>query len=477
MNARRILGLVGGVVLTLAMAAPVAAHSLIGRFESPLPLAVYLAGAAIAVGLSFAFVLLHDTPVRVPPLGTPRVVPRWLRVGLQAIGLIGWSWIVAQTIAGGASSADVASLFLWVYGWVGLAMVSAFLGPAWSWLDPFSTLHDLGAGLLRRAGATGWQTSPYPASLGAWPAAAGFVFFVWLELVFTQASSGRTLGAIMIGYTALTLVGMAQYGRDTWRANGEVFTVWFGTLGRLAPFAIVGDDPSRATVRRQPFGAGFESPGWTKPLVVLVALATASIIYDGLSQTKPFFDLFGLPALPQATLLLLAFLAIVVGAVLAVARVAGLPALGAGLVPIAVGYLIAHYLTYLLVDGQRIVIAISDPFQQGWDLLGWAFFEPSLSWLPSGLLWTVQLLAVVGGHMLGAWAGHQAALQAEPGAAGDERVALRLRRRQVPLAVLMVCLTVVTLWSLGQVVVEDPAERAQAMLHLLQRLASSIGVT
>ena len=93
-------------------------------------------------------------------------------------------------------------------------------------------------------------------------------------------------------------------------------------------------------------------------------------------------------------------------AALLVTRAVGVPATGAGLLPIAVGYLIAHYLTYLLIDGQNILVAISDPFQRGWDLFGTAFHEPTGDWLPPGLIWTIQLAAVVGGHMLGAWAGH-----------------------------------------------------------------------
>ena len=73
---------------------------------------------------------------------------------------------------------------------------------------------------------------------------------------------------------------------------------------------------------------------------------------------------------------------------------------------IAVGYLFAHYFAWLLVDGQRIVIAISDPLQQGANYLGTAFFETTADFLPPGLVWTLQLAAVVGGHMIGAWAGH-----------------------------------------------------------------------
>ena len=121
--------------------------------------------------------------------------------------------------------------------------------------------------------------------------------------------------------------------------------------------------------------------------------------------------------------------------------------------PIAVGYITAHYLTFLIGDGQRILIAISDPFQQGWDLFGTAFWEVSITWLPGAIIWLIQLLAVVGGHAVGAWAGHAAAVtQAGPDA--DRRA---LVRRQIPLAVLMVVLTVVTLWSLGQLVVVPPA--------------------
>jgi hypothetical protein len=142
---------------TLIAPAPVAAHNLIGFYESPLPLVIYVAGAALAVGLSFAFVILRGGDTTIPEPGPVRPVPVWLFVGLKAIGLVGWLWIVAQAIVGGTSSADVATLFLWVYGWVGLAMVSAFIGPAWSWIDPFTTLHDAGAAALRLVGIRGWR--------------------------------------------------------------------------------------------------------------------------------------------------------------------------------------------------------------------------------------------------------------------------------------------------------------------------------
>ncbi len=339
-------------------------------------------------------------------------------------------------------------MFLWIYGWVGVAIVSAFIGPIWTWLDPFSTLHDLGAAALRVTPFGGRTPRAYPSRLGAWPAVVGLTFFVWLELVY----QARSTGLVLIGYTVLTLIGMAIFGRDVWRGQGETFSIWFGTLNRLAILGPVGD-PERRAVRRRPFASGVLEPGWTRAYVVLVAVGVASVMYDGLSQTQQWAAIFGIPQLPGATVELLAFLGLIVGLALAVGRLVGTAAIGAGLVPIAVGYLIAHYLTYLLGDGQNIVVAISDPFQLGWDLFGTAFYVSGVSWLPASIVWAMQLAAVVGGHIVGAWSGHVAAVRDAP-----PRVDIRLR--QVPLAALMVGLTVVTLWSLGQEIVRPISSAA-----------------
>jgi hypothetical protein len=269
------------------------------------------------------------------------------------------------------------------------------------------------------------------------------VFVVWLELVL-KGAAGRTLFIAFLGYSALTVAMMAQFGRDTWRTNGETFGVWFRLLGRLAPIAL--DDES-GRLRRRPFPTGLLEPGWRRDDVVLIALGTGSILFDGLSQTTPWFELFGAPAAPVATLQLFGFLALIVVAALAVTGFVGIPGTAAGLLPIAVGYLLAHYLTYLFIDGQRIVIAISDPLQQGSDLFGTAFYQTSAYFLQPGLVWTIQLMSVVAGHMIGAWAGHVASSQMST---RDVRV------RQVPLALVMVCLTTVTLWSLGQAIVKSP---------------------
>ncbi len=439
-------------LFALLLPSPVLAHALTAQYQSRLPLAVYVAGAAATVALSFLFVLVRDVRAERPTLDEAgHLPPAIVRIGLPVIGLVGWAWIIAQGIVGGESAGDVATLFLWVFGWVLVAMLSAIVGPVWHFLDPFSTLHDLLAWVVRRLGVQPWDLADYPAALGRWPAAIGFVVVVWLELILDAGP--QVLFITLVGYTVFSLAMMAQFGRDEWRSQGDVFTVWFRLLGKLAIWRLVDED---GRVARRPFASGLLEPGFSIADVVIIALAVGSILYDGLSQTQIWFDLFGVPGLLPGTGIMVVFLGIIVVAAVLVTRAVGVSATAAGLLPIAAGYLFAHYLTYVLIDGQRIVIALSDPFQRGWDLIGFAFHEPAGDWLPAGLIWTLQLAAVVGGHMLGAWGGHVvAALEAPAGLTPAQ-----VRNRQIPLAIVMVALTTLTLWSLGQAIVVTPPEEA-----------------
>jgi hypothetical protein len=443
----------GPVAVLAALLAPsvAQAHTIPDRYAAPLPLAAYVLGAAFAVAMSFVFVMLRNAKPptdNVAAISPAQVVPAWLRTLLAALGLVAWLWIVAQTLFGGAGNGDVVSLFSWVYGWVGLALFSALIGPAWEWLSPFNTLHRILGWIGGRMGQDGGEPNEYPERLGRWPAVLGFAIVVWIELV-ARIDGGKSLGALIIAYTFITVAGMSFFGREPWRSNAETFTVWFRILGRLAPYELVGE-PEDGRVRRRGFASGLTSAEWRTDELVMVAIGTGAIILDGLSQTQIYFDLFGrldilgLPVV-RDTLITAAFLAGLALVVIAVARRLNVAALGAGLLPVAVGYLVAHYLTYLLADGQRIIAAINDPLLRGDNLLpgNLAFFEPALP-IPGAIVWSIQLAAVVGGHIVGAWAGH-AALARE----GREGSPIAM---QLPLAALMVVLTSVTLWSLGQAV-------------------------
>ena len=180
--------------------------------------------------------------------------------------------------------------------------------------------------------------------------------------------------------------------------------------------------PARALVRlvdedgrvhRRSFGSGLLEPGWTGGRGRRSSRFGVSL--DHLRRPvpdRPSSTCSALPAILEKTLILFAWL----GhrrrcSRFAVARTVGLGAIGAGLLPIAVGYLIAHYLTYLLIDGQRIVDRDLRPAPAGLGPVRHGVLRSrAATWLPPGLVWTIQLAAVVGGHMLGAWGGHVVAV-------------------------------------------------------------------
>ena len=67
------------------------------------------------------------------------------------------------------------------------------------------------------------------------------------------------------------------------------------------------------------------------------------------------------------------------------------------LVPIAMVYVAAHYLTFLLFEGQATLYLASDPFGQGWDLFGTASRAIDYTYLSQNASWYVQVAVVVSG--------------------------------------------------------------------------------
>ncbi|MDP6786319.1 MAG: hypothetical protein QGI13_04235 [Rhodospirillales bacterium] len=116
------------------------------------------------------------------------------------------------------------------------------------------------------------------------------------------------------------------------------------------------------------------------------------------------------------------------------------------LVPIAIAYHLSHYLSYLLIAGQYVVPLISDPFGLGWDLFGTAAYRIDIGIVNAKLIWYVSVTAIVVGHALAVYISHVSAMRvfAERGAA---------LRSQIPMLVLMVAYTMISLWILSQPIV------------------------
>lgn len=102
--------------------------------------------------------------------------------------------------------------------------------------------------------------------------------------------------------------------------------------------------------------------------------------------------------------------------------------------PIAIGYTVAHYFSLVVFAGQRTLALMSDPLDNGADLLGTAGLQPDYTAVPATAIATVAVAAVVLGHALGVVAAHDRAARLFP-----RRQAVA---GQVPLLVLMVGYTV-----------------------------------
>jgi hypothetical protein len=123
------------------------------------------------------------------------------------------------------------------------------------------------------------------------------------------------------------------------------------------------------------------------------------------------------------------------------ARVAGCFALT--LLPIAIAYHLAHYMTYFLLSGQYIIPAASDPFGFGWDLFGTAFYKPDIEMVGARFAWYTAVIAIVTGHMIAVYLAHRTALRLFGGGS-------RTLASQLPMVALMVAYTMLSLWIIAQ---------------------------
>ena len=465
-----------------ARAAPAHAHGFGQRYDLPLPLSFYLFGTAAAVVLSFVVVGLfarHAPGARgyprldilVHPLG--RAVADLLTLALEliAVGLF-----VVTLVAGFFGSQNpyqnIAPTLVWIIFWVGLAVLSAFVGNLWALINPWRTLFDWADRL--HGAITGRSLAlrlPYPEAFDAWPAVALLLAVSWTELVFPSPALPLNIALLTLLYSALTWTGMAMFGSETWVRHGEVFSVFFGVFARFAPTE-PGDSGGGRGLALRPFGAGLLANEPTSAsMVAFVLLVLSSVLYDGLLTTPEWAGLErGLIGLLPAgelgsilvkTIGLVAFWALFLGAYLAVSvamsRVAPersarhmAQSFAFTLVPIAIAYHLAHYLVYVLTQGQYIVPLASDPFGYGWNLLGTAGYRVDIAVVGARFAWYAAVTSIVLGHIAAVYLADVRAHQL----LRARRAALR---SQVPLTALMVVYTFVSLSILAEPIVERRA--------------------
>lgn len=435
----------GPAAYDLVVAAMLPAHGVGNRADLPLPFEALLIGALAALLISFLAIgvlwrepRLRPTDGLLLPGWVARLLgSRWLRRAAQVLSVVLTVWTLVALFGGPDSAKSPVPGVIYVWLWVGLAFGSMLLGPVWRVINPVRLLHS---GLLRVAAVSpDLALAPYRA--GLWPAAVGLGAFTWVELVADQNTSIPFLRLLVGGYLLVSVVGAGVFGRR-WFEGADPFEVWSRLFGLLSP---IGRRADGRWVLRTPLH-GVNALRGQRGLVPVVSVMLGSTAYDGFSanlawqtfvqasswpgtvlRTGMMLAFFGAVAL---TLWLAAFVSMRLSGKGARASLDFVSDLAPSLVPIAGGYVVAHYWSLWVYEGQRTLSLLGDPLGTGADLLGLGGLVPDARLITPTLVATIQAVSIVVGHLLGVVAAHERAVSVL-----DRRVAVV---GQVPLMVVMI---------------------------------------
>ncbi|KFU82500.1 hypothetical protein SAMN04489729_0952 [Amycolatopsis lurida] len=367
------------------------AHGLGGRSDLPVPLwlALYAGAAAVVVSFFALTVLWKEPKLRGADAGRPLplvlqrfVDGRFSRIAGRVLGVILFAGFLAMAWAGPDNSAgNPAPAWFYVWFWVGLVPLSLLFGPVWRRLNPLRTIAALIPARRREL----------PGRLGYLPAIVGLLAFLWLELVFPHSDSPRAIAFFAAVYAVIHIALGGVYG-PRWFDHGDAFEVYARLIAALSPFGRRAD--GRLVIRNPLDGLLTISPApWLTALVLVVLGSTA---FDGLTRL-PFWTSLEAGVL-GGTAGLAACIALTYGAYAGAISLTRpylrrgfdpYPAFAPSLIPIMVGYTVAHYFSFAVFSGQ-----------QGF---GRAIDYTVVS---AGVIALVQIAGIVAGHVLAVTSAH-----------------------------------------------------------------------
>ena len=420
----------------------ISAHGLGGAKDLPIPSELAIAGAVAALVISFTVLAIAWREPRYDAATSGRPAPAWLdrlvssralAITARVLGMAFFLYVAAAAVLGKDTLVNPFLGTFYVLLWVGIVPASLLLGPVFKAISPARTVSMLFARVSGVPDGEGLRA--YPERLGYWPAALGLFAFVWLELVFPSATDLGPVRLWCAAYLGIMLIGSAVWG-TTFLERADPFEV-YSTLvaklsiwGRRDPFETVAGRPpqgKRQLVLRSPL-ANLDTLAPRPGLVAVVGVLFGSTAFDSFRESTPWLTLVQSletsRVLPD-TVALVAFSAGVALVLTAATMATGvtddtrrraLPDLYAhSVVPIIVGYIVAHYLTYFVEYGQTTLIQLSDPFSRGDNYLGTADLQVNY-WLSAHptFLAVTKVLAVALGHVVGVVAAHDRAIKLLP---------------------------------------------------------------
>ena len=404
-------------------------HGLGGAQDLPISRELAILGAAAAVAVSFVVLVLAWRTPRYDAATSGRPAPAWLarivdstlyRALLRLVGLVGLIYLVLIAVRGKDLLINPIFGIFYVWIWVGMVVASLLFGRVWKAISPFRLINE---GLARVSGGDAEVgVFTYPERLGMWPAAIGLYAFVWMELVYTH---NVDLGPVRLWcaiYLALMILGGALFGNRFYERS-DPFEVYSSLVAQLSIWGRRDD----LLVIRSPL-ANLDTTEATPGLVAVVSVLFGSTAFDAFRESTrwlTFIQDTGYSTYLQNNLGLLGF-CVGVGVVLSLGSMATgvgsdlrrreLPSQFAfSVIPIIVGYIVAHYLSYFVEIGSQTLIQASDPLSNGSNLFGTGAWSVPywLSYHPTFLA-DSKVVAVVAGHVVGVIAAHERAIKILP---------------------------------------------------------------
>jgi hypothetical protein len=407
----------------------ISAHGLGGAKDLPIPSELAIAGAVAALVISFTVLAVAWREPRYDAATSGRPAPEWLdrlvssrglAVAGRVLGMLFFLYVAAAAVFGEDTLINPFFGTFYVLLWVGIVPASLLLGPFFKAISPARTISMLFARISGVPEGEGLYA--YPARLGYWPAAGGLFSFVWLELVYPHSTDLGPVRLWAAAYLGIMFIGAALWG-TTFLARADPFEVYSSLVAKLS----VWGRRDGVLVLRSPL-ANLDTVVPRPGLVAVVGVLFGSTAFDSFRESTAWLKLvqsLSASRIGPDTLALIGF-SVGVALVLTIATMAtgvtsgtarrALPDLFAhSVVPIIVGYIVAHYLTYFVEYGQQTLIQLSDPFSRGDDYLGTADLQINY-WLSSHptFLAVTKVLAVALGHVVGVVAAHDRAIKLLP---------------------------------------------------------------
>lgn len=409
----------------------VLAHGLGGSTDLPVPLRFALVGAAWALTFTFAVVAVAWRKPRFDPAKPGVALPGWItrvvdaaitRWSVAVVALAFTVSVVAAGLFGPQNSKNALPGVFYVLLWVGLVAASLAVGPLWRAISPMRTLYRI------TLSPFGFRRSVYPVWLGYYPAAFGLYAFVWLELASPDPASLRGIKLWLLAYAVVMALGASVCG-ERWFARADPFEVYSVVVSRLSPLRR--NPKTGRIVVGNPFDH-LSSLKVAPGIVTVLAVLLGSTAFDSFSATpgwRGFVEDLAHGSPVTATLVRtcgLVVFAVVVGVTFSSAACAtggvsrqqrlALPGqMAHSLIPIVVGYIFAHYLSYLVERGQETMVLLGDPIGRGWNLFGLS--HAGVSYILSShppVLAGIKVGCVVTGHIAAVLAAHDKALRLLP---------------------------------------------------------------